>query len=81
MNKKSIQWVRPDMTACVCSWCEGSRSATDYLENQGYTVTHGVCQKHQQELIRDAEKELGVRPPNRIVFTEFGISDREQFAK
>lgn len=40
---KAIQYIRPDLTAVICSWHIDSKKADDWAEQHGYEITHGIC--------------------------------------
>lgn len=47
--------------AYVCAWCDTDKHETAKLESMGFCVSHGICPKHKQELVRELEEKHGTR--------------------
>ena len=38
----------------LCAWCLTSKAKTAELESQGWQVTHGICDTHYRELMKNS---------------------------
>jgi hypothetical protein len=37
----------------LCAWCDLSKAITNELERIGYKTSHGICAKHEAEVLKE----------------------------
>lgn len=70
MKPPGLLRIRPDRVAEICSWCEAEqekktgqvRPVTSYYEECGYETSHGICEHHKAEMLKD----LPFRPSDKM---------------
>lgn len=40
----------------ICAWCDVSKTTTKKYISKGWSTTHGICQKHKEEFLKNVKK-------------------------
>lgn len=41
----------------LCAWCDADKTITKEYKNKGYRTSHGICEKHKDEVISNYIKD------------------------